>query len=362
VDFGLSEEQELLQETVRGFVARDCPISRVRSGFESADGFDPALFRAQAELGLTGLLVPERWGGAGLELLDLALAGEVLGEGAVPGPWFSHCLAALALELGGSDPQRERWLPRLARGEALASIALAEPGQRWRPEQWRTRASGGALQGSKQLCVHAGEADVIVVGTEGGGFALLERGAPGLALAPFDGLDRTRRTCSLAFERAPCEPLPDGARVSGRVCDAGLVLLAADAFGAGWRLIRAAIDYLGTREQFGTPLVQFQAIKHKLADLATDLEPARALWWYAAHAFDRMPGEAARAAALAKAHVCERATAIARDVVELHGGIGFTWECDVHLWYKRILFDRAWLGSPALLRERSAALAGWTAP
>jgi alkylation response protein AidB-like acyl-CoA dehydrogenase len=362
MDFGLSEEQELLQETVRGFVARDCPIARVRQIFESPDGFDPALFRGLAELGLTGLLVPERQGGAGLELVDLALACEVLGEGAVPGPLIQHCLAGLAIRLGGSDAQRERWLPRLASGELLATLALAEPGQRWLPEHWRTGAARGALHGAKQLCVHAAEADLIVVGTDGGGLALVERGARGLALEPFDGLDRTRRACSLAFDATPCELLPDGPSVSGRICDAGLVLLASDAFGAGWRLIRAAIEYLGTREQFGTPLVQFQAIKHQLANLATDLEPARALWWYAAHAFDRIPQESARAAAIAKAHVCERAMAIARDVVELHGGIGFTWECDVHLWYKRILFDRAWLGSPGLLRERSAALAGWTAP
>jgi alkylation response protein AidB-like acyl-CoA dehydrogenase len=195
----------------------------------------------------------------------------------------------------------------------------------------------------------------------GGGLVLVERGAPGVKIEPFDGLDRTRRAHTLQLDAVPCEPLPRaGAAV--RVRDAGLVLLAADAFGAAWALIRAAIAYLGTREQFGTRLVQFQSIKHRLADLATALEPARALWWYAAHAFDHVPGEAQRSAAIANAHLGERALATAREVLELHGGIGFTWDCDVHVRYKRVLFDRVWLASPSELREQSAALGGWSAP
>jgi len=361
MDFGLSEEQELLQQTVRGFVARDCPPARVRACFESESGFDAELWSGLAALGLPGLMVPERWGGAGLELLDLALAGEILGEGAVPGPWISNALATLAILLGGNDAQRERWLPRLASGAVLASLAFAEAGSRWRPEQWQTRCERERLTGTKQLVVQADRAELIVVGTTDGGLVLVERGAAGLTLEPFDGLDRTRRAHTLRFAGTACEPLSGGAEIASRVLDAGFVLLAADAFGAGWSLIRAAIAYLGTREQFGTPLVQFQAIKHRLADLATELEPARALWWYAAHAFDHVPAESARAAAIAKAHLTERAVATARAVVELHGGIGFTWDCDVQLSYKRVLFDRAWLGSPSALRERSAALAGWAA-
>jgi alkylation response protein AidB-like acyl-CoA dehydrogenase len=141
--------------------------------------------------------------------------------------------------------------------------------------------------------------------------------------------------------------------------DAGLVLLAADAFGCAWQLIRATISYLSAREQFGTRLVQFQAIKHQLANLAAELEPSRALWWYAAHAQDHIPAQAERAAAITKAHVTDRAMDTAREAVELHGGIGFTWECDVHIGYKRALFDRAFLGSPGVHRERSAQLAGW---
>jgi alkylation response protein AidB-like acyl-CoA dehydrogenase len=142
--------------------------------------------------------------------------------------------------------------------------------------------------------------------------------------------------------------------------DAALVLLAADAFGAAHRLIRMTVDYCKTRQQFGQPIAQFQALKHQLANMAVEVDPTRGLWWYAAHAFDHeSPERAARAAALAKSHVTDRAMQAARDAVECHGGIGFTWECDVQLWFKRILFDRQWLGTPEQHRERIAQLNGW---
>jgi alkylation response protein AidB-like acyl-CoA dehydrogenase len=188
---------------------------------------------------------------------------------------------------------------------------------------------------------------------------LVERGASGVFAEDQDGVDRTRPIARLRFDAAPCEPLAGGADAARRVRDAGLCLLAADAFGAAWRLIQASVEHARGRRQFGTPLAQFQAVKHQLANMATEVEPTRGLWWFAAHAFDQIPAEAERAAALAKAHVTERATDVARSAVEVHGGIGFTWECDVQIFFKRILFDRAWLGTPELARERSARLAGW---
>src|SRR5262249_13286376 len=153
--------------------------------------------------------------------------------------------------------------------------------------------------------------------------------------------------------------LPGGGSASGRVRDAGLVLLAADAWGAGSRLVEMAVEYAKTREQFGVTIGHFQALKHQLANMALELEPARALVWYAAHALDHLPEAAPRQPALAKAHLGERAMQVARDVVEAHGGIGFTWECDVQIWFKRCMFDRAFLGAPAVHRERAARLAGW---
>jgi alkylation response protein AidB-like acyl-CoA dehydrogenase len=356
--FGLTEEQQLLQETLRSFVATECPPTRVRELFEAGSGRDPALWKGLAEMGVTGLVVPEAHGGAGLELLELALVAEQLGAGAVPAPLFGHALASLAISLAGSDAQKRRWLPALASGEQLGSVALAEPGDLWQPEQWRLRADAGKLSGRKRHVPQCADADVVVVGTAGGGLALVSRGA-GVRIEEQPGIDRTRPVATLVFENAACDPLPDGVQASARVRDAALVLLAADAFGAGWQLVKITTDYAKARQQFGQPIAQFQSVKHQLADMATALEPAHGLFWYAAHAWDHLPAEAPRSAAIAKHHLTDRAADVARAAVELHGGLGFTWECDVQIWFKRVLFDRAFLGAPAEHRARCASLGGW---
>jgi alkylation response protein AidB-like acyl-CoA dehydrogenase len=357
--FGLTEEQELLQQTVREFAAKQLPPQRLRALFEANTGFDAALWRGAAEVGVAGLIAPERFGGAGLSLLDLALVFEVLGEAALPGPFLGHALAVLALARGGSDAQRERWLPRLAAGEAIGTVALSEAAGGWEPARWQTRLAQGALSGRKQFAAHAAGADLLVVGTEGGELALVERAARGVAITPVDGVDRTRALGHVAFDAAPAQALGGGAELCAALLDAGRVLLAADAFGAAWKLVGATVDYTRTRQQFGQPIAQFQAIKHQLANVVTELEPVRGLWWYAAHAFDHLPQDRASAAAAAKAHVTDRATDTARMCVELHGGIGFTWECDVQFWVKRIMFDRTYLGNPVEQRERIARLGGW---
>ena len=365
MDFGLSEEQELLQDTVRGFVRAECPTPRLRQLFE-AGADDPAaskdlaeLWRGLSALGCAGLALPEEAGGAGLDWLEVALVAEALGAGAVPGPFLGHALAGLALRLGGSDAQRERWLPGLASGEVVGTVALGEAGERWLPEHWSARLEGGRLRGAKAFVPHGARADLLVVGTAGGGLALVEGGAPGLLATPDDSLDRSRPLAALAFEDAAAEPLPAGAAAAPRVVDAGLVLLAADAFGAAWRMIELTRDHVSARKQFGQPLAQFQAVKHQLANLVTDTEPCRGLWWFAAHAQDHRPEDARKAAAVAKAHVTDVAMDVGRAAFELHGGIGFTWECDLQLWFKRALFDRALFGTPDLHRDRNAALAGW---
>jgi alkylation response protein AidB-like acyl-CoA dehydrogenase len=308
-------------------------------------------------MGLLGLALPERFGGGGLELLDLALVCELLGAGAVPGPFLGHSLAGLAIAQGGSDAQRERWLPRLASGEWIGSVALSEGGDRWEPDTHRSEIAGGRLRGEKRYVACAELADLIVVAVSGGRLAVVERGASGLALRDEDGIDRGRPIAALSLRDTPCELLP--AAAPARLRDAGLALLAADSFGAAWRLVEMTVDYARARHQFGQPIAQFQSVKHQLANLATEIEPTRGLFWYAAHAFDHLPNESERVAAIAKSHICDRALEVARACVELHGGIGFTWECDVQIWLKRAMWNRAWLGTPELHRERSAALAGW---
>jgi len=358
--FGLTDEQQLLQETVRGFVAGECPPPRLRKLLDAGSGHDPALWKGLAEMGVAGLTVPEAQGGAGLGLLELALVMEEVGAGALPGPLFSHALACLAIQLAGSDTQRGRWLPVLASGERIATVAFAEPGDVWEPERWSTAADGGRLRGAKRLVPHAALADLVVVGCAGGGFALLERGAAGVRIEDEGGIDRTRPVFSLHLDGAPAEALDgEGAGAAARVRDASAVLLAADAFGAAWRLVHMTVEYAKSRRQFGAPIARFQAVKHQLADMATAVEPTRGLFWYAAHLWDQAHPDAARAAGIAKAHITEQACDVARAAVELHGGLGFTWECDVHLWLKRAMFDRTFCGTPHHHRARIAALGDW---
>jgi len=358
VNFDLSEEQQMLQQTVARLLERECPPTRLREIFESESGHDPALWKNLVEMGIAGLAVPEEHGGAGLEMLDLALAAETLGYAGAPGPFLGHSLATLAIRLGGSDEQQREWLPRLATGDALGTVALGEGGGVWLPEDW-TLAAGAKLDGTKLAVPHPDLADVIVVGVAGGGLALVAAGAAGLAFEPMSGADRARRLGSVTFSGTPCEELPEGRVAAGGVRDAGLVLLAADAFGSGSRLVDMSVEHAKTREQFGVTIGHFQALKHQLADMAVEMEPARGLFWYAAHAFDHIPDERERSAAIAKAHITDNAMQVARRAVEAHGGIGFTWECDVQLWFKRAMFDRAFLGTPEVHRERAARLAGW---
>jgi alkylation response protein AidB-like acyl-CoA dehydrogenase len=359
VNFDLSEEQQLLQDTVRQFLQSECPPSHLRKIFDSDSGFDAGLWKGMAELGIAGLHLDDEYGGAGLEMIDLALVAETLGHGGAPGPFLGHALAGLAIQLAGSDEQKTTWLPRLATGDAIGTVAFAEADARWQPEEWQLSAANDALTGLKLHVPFASIADAIVVGVAGGGLVLVEKTASGVGIQPIEGVDRLRRIDAVHFEATPCEALPAGAKVASRVRDAGLVLLAADAFGAAERLVEMSVEYAKTREQFGVTIGHFQALKHQLANMAVELEPSRGLFWYAAHAFDQIPGEAERSAALAKAHISDTAVQIARNAVEAHGGIGFTWEGDVQLWFKRAMFDRAFLGTPVVHRERAARLAGW---
>ena len=357
MNFDLSEEQVMLQEAVKQYLQNECPLDRLREIFDGEAGHDPVLWKGLVEMGVAGLHLPEEYGGAGLEVLDLAVVAEVLGHQAAPGPFLGHALAGLAIAEGGSAAQREAWLPRFASGEAIGTIAVAgEDG--WQPEDW-TLAADTTLTGAKTHVPLASLADVIIVGVAGGGLVLVERGAEGLSIEALDGADQTRRIDRVSFAGSPCEHLPDGLRAAKRMRDVALVLLAADAFGGAERCVEMAVEYSKTREQFGVKIAHFQALKHQLANMAVSVEPSRALYWYAAHAMDHVADESERSAALAKAHITDRFMEVARDTVEAHGGLGFTWECDVQIWFKRAMFDRAFFGAPSLHRARAADLSDW---
>ena len=356
MNFDLTEEQIMLQDTVGQAMQNECPVTHLRTVFDGDSGHDAGLWKTLAELGVVGLAMPEEYGGAGLEILDLAVAAETLGYHAAPGPFLGHVLAGLAIAESGSAEQKEKWLPGLASGDKIGTVALAEEDGRWHADQWRL-AAGSTLSGRKEFVPSADVADVVVVGLSGGRLGVVEADAPGVSMEVVDGADLTRRFQHIDFDSTPCELLGEGG-AAARIRDVGRVLLAADAFGGSQRLLEMCVEYAKTREQFGVTIGHFQALKHQLANMALDVEPNRGLYWFAAYAQDHAQEEAERIAAISRAHITDRFMQVARDAVEAHGGIGFTWECDVQIWFKRAMFDRAFLGSLVEDRERSLELAG----
>ncbi len=359
MDFDLSDEQRLLQETVAQFLENECPMSRIRELYDDEVGFDAVLWKGLAELGLAGIHLPGEYGGSELEVLDLAVVAETLGSRAAPVPFLSHSLASLAISLAGNADQKSRWLPGLASGETLGTVALVEEGGGWMPDDW-TLSAGPTISGAKEIVEFGEHADLFVVGLAGGTFGVVDRNAVGVEIQRIESADRTRRVARISFDNTPIELLEEGGtEVAARVRDVGLVLVSADAFGGASRLVDMSVEHAKNREQFGVTIGHFQGLKHQLANMAVEIEPTRALYWYAAHALDHVPEESARTAAIAKSHITERFQQVARDATEAHGGIGYTWEGDTQIFFKRAMFDRVFLGTPRVHQDRAADLAGW---
>lgn len=361
MDFDLSPDQYLLQDSVRRFLAERLPSERVRSIMETDDAHDTALWRELQELGIGSLLVPAAHGGLGSEFLDAALVSEELGRACAPGPFLATSMATVALAAGDDEEGKEAWLPKLAGGEAIVTVAIGEPGAEWRPERLACKVEDGLVSGEKPLVCYARIADAIIVAAvdaNGPGLWLIERSAPGVEVSPLRSTDLTRRIDAVTFTRARARRIGGGAALA-RTLDAGLLLIAADAYGGAKRCVDMTARYALEREQFGQPIGAFQAVKHQVAELAAALEPALAFLWYSAHAYDHMPDEVSRHAAMAKAWLADLFDRTVAASIELHGGIGFTWEFDLHLWFRRATFDRSFLGDAHLHRERAAALAGW---
>jgi len=377
MDFGLSEEQEQLQRAAREFLTRECPPTFVRETYKEKDGFSRELHRKMAALGWTGLLIPESYGGLGLGMLDMALLLEEMGRAVVPGPFmFSSVLVTLGLMQGGTPAQKKAWLPRLASGEAVGTLAFLEAEDRLDAAGISLKAKksrdGYSLSGTKMFVPFATVADFLLVavrtngrGEAGVSLVLVEREAPGLTLKPLDIFDLTRRFYEVEYKNVA---VPQTALVGGegqgwkilaRLIDAACVALAADSLGGSQKALEMAVEYTKVRTQFNRPIASFQALKHMAAEMASEIEPARALVWYAAHAFDTRPREASRAAALAKARLSDVYSRTTNRAVQMHGGIGFTWEHDLHFWFKRAKWNEFAFGDATFHRERLGQIEGF---
>ena len=357
MEFLLSDEQLEMQDSVRRFLDKNCPSTELHTHFDSDDGHPRDLWQGLVELGIPAMCVAEENDGLGLELLDLAILAETLGYAATPGPFLGHMLCIQALIEAGSTAQKQQWLPKLATGELLGSFACAEGDDAWLPKQ--LKLSGDTLTGNKLHVPYAEHCDLFVVALANHRLALIEKAATGISITAYDITDRSRHTANIHFDNTPYELLEGDATTCARVFDAALILLAADSFGGAKRCIDLAAEYAQTRTQFGKVIGSFQALKHQLATMAVEVEPMRGLYWHAAYTYDHEPAATPRQAALAKAHLSERFLQTARNTIEAHGGIGYTWECDTQILLKRALFNYAYMCTPSIHRQRAADLAAW---
>ncbi len=334
--FHLTEEQLAIQDAVRGTLAENWPIDRLHGFADSDEDFDQQSWDALMALGVGGLAVGEPSGGAGLGLLDAALVLEIAGEAAATGPLIGQILTAIALD-ASENPAAKPHLEKLISGAAVATIAFD----------------------GTSLVQAAGSADLFLTGRRDGALMLVEA-AESIAIEQVRSSDRSRPLGRVDLSgSAGIELFAAHDPMVARIHDAALILLAADALGGAQKVTDMSVAYAKEREQFGQPIGRFQGLKHQLAHMALDVEPARALLWYAAYAWDAGLVDAPRAAAMAKAHLADVYVRATRAAVAAHGGIGYTWEYGLNYWFRRALFDRAYLGSPAVHRSRAADMAGW---
>jgi alkylation response protein AidB-like acyl-CoA dehydrogenase len=365
MDFGFSEDQEQLRTTVREYFAREFPVSFARTLMDDARAFPLEAWHGLAELGWIGLAVPESLGGSGLGLLDLSLVLESAGAVAFPGPFVSTVALALPLVLAtGDDVQRGSIIPEVVGGKRRIAAAVAERRGRWSADaiEATARREGGSfvLDGAKMFVPDAGDADTIVAALrldDGIGYFALPADLPGLRIEPMRTVDQTRRLFVVTLEGARVEA---ACLLGGRACDAALldavidgakVATAALMVGSADRALAMTVDYTGLREQFGRAIATFQVVQHRCADMKVAVEHARSLVYYAAWAADTDASDRRLAAAMAKAFASDACPNVAADAVQLHGGIGFTWEHDLHIFFKRLKADEQTYGDATANRE-----------
>jgi alkylation response protein AidB-like acyl-CoA dehydrogenase len=374
MDFGFSEEQEMLRDAAKRFLADNCPTTFVRKMMAHETAHDADFYKKLVELGWPGLLIPEQYGGTGGTFLDLTVIMEEAGKALLPGPFFATALlgAPLILE-GGSDAQKKELLPKIAAGDLLATLAIAEPSGRFDPGGITLKAEkkgkGYVLSGEKLFVPDAHIANCIGVAArtqqgsnpeQGISLFLVPGGSKGLTVTQLKTVDMTRRLCHLKFDGV--EVGADGlvgAENQGwpilqRTLDVAVAGLCAEIVGTAQRALDMSVDYAKTRVQFGKPIGAFQAIKHKCVDMMVAVENARSLTYYACWTVDERVPEAATAVPMAKAYASDMCKNVTSEAIQVHGGIGFTWEHDMHLFHRRALAGEANFGNAPIHRETVA--------
>jgi len=376
MDFGFSPEQEMLRATARKFLENECTSTFVRARMDEPAGVTNDFWAKLAEQGWLGLVFPEEYGGSGLGFVDLTVLMEEMGRCVMPGPFFSTVLlGGLTILEAGSPAQRKEWLPKLAAGQAKATLALTEPNARWDAAGVTATAKEGkggfALSGTKLFVPDAHLADVIVVVArtaegktpeDGVSLFLVPKGVKGLEVKLLPTMDQTRKLCEVTLKDAA---VPAGALLGGkgaawsalaRVIQRATIALCGEMCGGAQRVLDMTTEYVKIRVAFGKPIGTYQGVKHKAADMLVDVENAKSLTYYAAWAADENSPETALATSMAKAYVSDAYRKVSAAGIQLHGGIGFTWEHDLHLYFKRAKASEFTFGDATHHRERVAQL------
>jgi alkylation response protein AidB-like acyl-CoA dehydrogenase len=366
--FAFTEEQEQFRSILRRFLEDKSPATEVRRLMETGEGCDREVWRQlSGELGLTAIHIPEAYGGQGFGYVELGIALEEMGRALLCAPYFaSTVLAATAILNAGTEEQKRALLPAIAAGETIATLAFAEDGGQWSAAGVTATASpskgGYTLDGVKSFVLDGHTADLIVVlarapGTRdemGLSLFTVAGDAEGLTRRPLETIDLTRKLARLEFRSVSGDLLGDAggaAAPMARTLDLAAIALANEMVGGAEKLRTSAMEYAEMRMQFGRPIASFQSLKHKAADMLVDVELAKSAAYYAAEAADENDEELPALASLAKARAAEAYMQTAVHAIQIFGGIGFTWDNDTHLWFKRAKSSEVFLGDPAYHRE-----------
>jgi alkylation response protein AidB-like acyl-CoA dehydrogenase len=367
MDFDLNKAQKLLQQSARDFFARECKPERVRELMATDTAYDDGLWRAMADQGWTGLIIPEEFGGLGLSLVDLIAVSEEMGRACLPGPFLSTLWAAALIDRAGGEGQRKQYLEPIAAGDMRATVALLEGDADWNPESVQLRAEKEGkefrLRGRKEFVTDAEVADLIICvarGNDGLVLAPVEKGAKGMKIAATPGVDATRKLYSVEFEDVVA-PEADALAFNTRTLDAvesatatAVVALCAEMLGVMQWTLENAVEYAKTRQQFGKQIGVYQAVQHQLADMFLMTEGARSAVYYAAWAASENDPSAKLAVSVAKACCSDASREVGNRGAQVHGGIGFTWEHNLQLYYKRAKASEIMFGDANYHREEIA--------
>jgi alkylation response protein AidB-like acyl-CoA dehydrogenase len=366
MNFAFTEEQQMLRDSVRSFLAAKVPSDKVREIMESESGHDDAIWTEMAQLGWLSMHIPEEYGGAGFSFLELGVVLEEMGRAVTPGPFFSSAvLGAGALLLGGSEEQKKELLPAIASGETIATLAVVEASGRWDADgvQLTAKQDGDTitLSGTKSFVLDGHVADLLIVAArDGSGLVDLyavDAGLPGIERRRLETMDMTRKQAEVVFDdvRIPADArlgeAGTGAATLTHLYDYAAAALAFEQVGGAQQCLDMSVEYAKVRIQFGRPIGSFQAIKHKCADMLVQVESAKSAAYYAGWAASEDNEELRIVAPLAKSYCSDAFFFCASESIQVHGGIGFTWEHNAHLYFKRAKTDQLLFGDSSYWRS-----------